>query len=225
MLRRAKSRTNIFNMLKQEANLRRRTLNLVLGLGLIAPFAAGLPMQAMAAGVDMDMATAPRVIGDPDAKVTIVEYFSMTCPHCARFHAEVLPQLKEKYIDTGKVKMEFKDFPLDQWALRSSAMARCLEGKRYVAMVDLLMKKQSDWARGDNPFAELVKLARFAGLSEERVQECMTDEKLLDFILNERLAATKDHDINSTPSFVMNGRKLDGVFSFEDFEEAIEDAL
>lgn len=205
--------------------MRRRTLNLVLGLGLIAPFAAGLPLQALAAGVDLEAASAPRVIGNPDAKVSISEYFSMTCPHCARFHIEVLPQLKEKYIDTGKVKLEFKDFPLDQWALRASAMARCLDGKRYAAMVDLLMKKQATWARAENPFTELVKLGRLAGLSEERVQECMTDEKLLDFILNERLAATRDFDINSTPSFVMNGRKLDGVFSFESFEEAIADAL
>jgi protein-disulfide isomerase len=205
--------------------LRRRTLNLVLGLGLIAPFTAGLSFPALADGVDMDVATAPRVIGDPDAKISLVEYFSMTCPHCARFHTEVLPQLKEKYIDTGKVKLEFKDFPLDQWALRASAMARCLEGQRYVGMVDLLMKKQADWARGDNPFTELVKYAKLAGLSEERVQECMTDEKLLDFILNERLKATKEHDIKATPSFVMNGRKLDDVFSFESFEEVIEDAL
>ncbi|MEQ8331970.1 DsbA family protein [Nisaea sp.] len=205
--------------------MRRRTLNLVLGLGLVAPFAAALPLPAVAAGVDLEMAMAPRVIGDPDAKITITEYFSMTCPHCARFHTEVLPKLKEAYVDTGKVKIEFKDFPLDQWALRASAMARCLEGNRYVAMVDLLMKKQADWARSDNPFVELVKLARLAGLSEERVQECMTDEKLLDFILNERLKATKDHDIKSTPSFVMNGRKLEDVFSFESFEEVIADAL
>ena len=205
--------------------MRRRTLNLVLGLGLIAPFTAGLPLTALAAGVDLEAAKAPRVIGDPDAKVTIVEYFSMTCPHCARFHTEVLPKLKESYVDTGKVKIEFKDFPLDQWALRASAMARCLDGNRYVAMVDLLMKKQADWARAENPFTALVKLGRLAGLSEERVQECMTDEKLLDFILNERLTATKDHDINSTPSFVMNGRKLEDVFTFESFEEVIEDAL
>ena len=205
--------------------MRRRTLNLVLGLGLIAPFTAGLPLTALAAGVDLEAAKAPRVIGDPDAKVTIVEYFSMTCPHCARFHTEVLPKLKEAYVDTGKVKIEFKDFPLDQWALRASAMARCLDGKRYVAMVDLLMKKQADWAGGDNPFTELVKLGRLAGLSEARVEECMTDEKLLDYILNERLAATRDHDIKSTPSFLMNGRKLDDVFSFEAFEEVIADAL
>lgn len=205
--------------------MRRRTLNLVLGLGLIAPFTAGLPFTALAAGVNLEAAKAPRVIGDPDAKVTIVEYFSMTCPHCARFHTEVLPKLKESYVDTGKVKIEFKDFPLDQWALRASAMARCLDGNRYVAMVDLLMKKQADWARAENPFTALVKLGRLAGLSEERVQECMTDEKLLDFILNERLTATKEHDINSTPSFVMNGRKLEDVFTFESFEEVIEDAL
>ena len=205
--------------------MRRRMLNIVLGMGLIAPFATGLPLQALAAGIDMDAARAPRVIGNPDAKITIQEYFSMTCVHCARFHTEVLPQLKEKYIDTGKLKLEFKDFPLDQWALRASAMARCLEGKRYVAMVDLLMRKQSVWTRSENPFAELVKMGKLAGLWEERVQECMTDEKLLDFILNERLAATRDYKINSTPSFVMNGRKLDGVFSFEEFEEVIEDAL
>lgn len=205
--------------------MRRRTLNLVLGLGLIAPVAGMFPLPALAEGVDMEKAAAPRILGNPDAKLLITEYFSMTCPHCARFHVEVLPKLKEAYIDTGKIRFEFKDFPLDQWALRASAMARCLEGKRYFAMVEILMKKQEAWSRANDPYGALVKLGKLAGLSEKQVEDCMNDEKLIDYILNERLAASRDLGITATPSFMMNGRKLDGVFSFESFEEAISAAL
>ncbi|WP_193183548.1 DsbA family protein [Nisaea sediminum] len=205
--------------------MRRRTLNLVLGLGLIAPVAGMLPLPALAEGVDMEKATAPRILGNPDAKLLITEYFSMTCPHCARFHTEVLPKLKEAYIDTGKIRFEFKDFPLDQWALRASAMARCLEGKRYFAMVEILMKKQEAWSRANDPYGALVKLGKLAGLSEKQVEDCMNDEKLIDYILNERLTASRDLGITATPSFMMNGRKLDSVFTFESFEEAISAAL
>lgn len=204
--------------------MRRRTLNLVLGLGLVAPFAGLLPLPARAQGVDMDKARAPRVLGDPNAKIKITEYFSMTCPHCARFHVEVLPKLKEAFIDTGMMQLEMKDFPLDQWALRASAMARCLDGKRYFAMIDILMKRLDSWARANDPYGELVKLGRLAGLSEEQINACMNDETLIDYILNERLTASRDLGVNSTPSFVMNGRKLDGVFTFESFEEVIADA-
>ena len=205
--------------------MRRRTLNLVLGLGLIAPVAGMLPLPALAEGVDLEKASAPRVLGDPNAKILITEYFSMTCPHCARFHTEVLPKLEEAYIDTGKIRLEMKDFPLDQWALRASAMARCLDGKRYFAMIDILMKKQASWSRANDPYGALVKLGKLAGLSEKQVEDCMNDEKLIDYILNERLTASRDLGITSTPSFMMNGRKLDGVFTFESFEEAISDAL
>ncbi|MBO6559317.1 MAG: DsbA family protein [Nisaea sp.] len=205
--------------------MRRRTLNLVLGLGLIAPVAGMLPLPALAEGVDMEVATAPRILGNPDAKLLITEYFSMTCPHCARFHNEVLPKLKEAYIDTGKIRFEFKDFPLDQWALRASAMARCLDGKRYFAMVEILMKKQEAWSRANDPYGALVKLGKLAGLSEAQIDACMNDEKLIDYILNERLTASRDLGITATPSFMMNGRKLDGVFTFESFEEAISAAL
>lgn len=205
--------------------MRRRTLNLVLGLGMIAPVAGMLPLPALAEGVDMEKASAPRILGDPSAKLLITEYFSMTCPHCARFHTEVLPKLKEAYIDTGKIRLEMKDFPLDQWALRASAMARCLDGKRYFAMVEILMKKQEAWSRANDPYGALVKLGKLAGLSESQIDACMNDEKLIDHILNERLVASRDLGISATPSFMMNGRKLDGVFTFESFEEAISDAL
>jgi len=205
--------------------VRRRTLNLVLGLGMIAPVAGMLPLPALAEGVDMEKASAPRILGDPSAKLLITEYFSMTCPHCARFHTEVLPKLKEAYIDTGKIRLEMKDFPLDQWALRASAMARCLDGKRYFAMVEILMKKQEAWSRANDPYGALVKLGKLAGLSESQIDACMNDEKLIDHILNERLVASRDLGISATPSFMMNGRKLDGVFTFESFEEAISDAL
>lgn len=205
--------------------LSRRTLNLVLGLGLVAPLAGLLPATARAAGVDVEAAMTPRVLGNADAKVALVEYFSMTCPHCARFHTDTLPKLKEKYIDTGKVKLELRDFPLDQWALRAAAMARCVEGNAYFAMVDVLMKQQARWSRAEDPLAALTTIGRLGGLSAERIQACMTDEKLIDAILNVRLEAVRKLEINSTPSFLLNGRKLVDVFTFEQFDKVIGDAL
>lgn len=205
--------------------MRRRTLNLVLGLGLVAPFTGLLPTIARADEIDMAKVSAPRILGDPKAKVKITEYFSMTCPHCAHFHNTTLPQLKEAFIDTGKLQFELKDFPLDQWALRAAAMARGLEGKRYFAMVELLMKKQESWARANDPHGALVQLGKLAGLSESQVDAYMGNEKVLDFILNERLVASRDLKINATPSFMMDGRKLDNVFEFDSFKEVISDAL
>ena len=174
--------------------------------------------------VNVDTALSPRVEGSPDAKIKLVEYFSLTCPACAEFHTEVYPKIKEKYIDKGLVQMEYRDFPLDQWGLRAAALARCLEPKYYGAMVDVLLKQQSNWARSENVLGSLLKIGQLAGLNEENAKACMSNEKLLDGIISVRMTGNKKHNVNTTPSFLIDGEKIQ-AFEFSDFEALFKDIL
>ena len=176
--------------------------------------------------VDIYIAAAlsARIIGDPSAKVKLVEYFSLTCPHCAKFHMETYPKLKEKYIDTGLVQMEYRDFPLDQWGLRAAALARCVGSKHYSPMIDVLLKQQKTWAGGDNIFDSLLKIGQLAGLNKELAESCMTNDKLLDGIIAMRMDGNKIHGIDTTPSFLLNGKKI-SAFDFEEFDELLNQAL
>jgi protein-disulfide isomerase len=174
--------------------------------------------------VNVDTALSPRVEGSPNAKIKLVEYFSLTCPACAEFHTEVYPKIKEKYIDKGLVQMEYRDFPLDQWGLRAAALARCLEPKYYGAMVDVLLKQQSNWARSENVLGSLLKIGQLAGLNEENAKACMSNEKLLDGIISVRMTGNKKHNVNTTPSFLIDGEKIQ-AFEFSDFEALFKDIL
>ena len=174
--------------------------------------------------IDVDTALSPRVEGSPDAKIKLVEYFSLTCPACAEFHTEVYPKIKEKYIDKGLVQMEYRDFPLDQWGLRAAALARCLEPKYYGAIVDVLLKQQSNWARSKNVLESLLKIGQLAGLNEKNAQACMSNEKLLDGIISVRMTGNKKHNVNTTPSFLIDGEKIQ-AFEFSDFEALFKDIL
>ena len=174
--------------------------------------------------VNVDTALSPRVEGSPDAKIKLVEYFSLTCPACAEFHTDVYPKIKEKYIDRGLVQMEYRDFPLDQWGLRAAALARCLEPKYYGAMVDVLLKQQSNWARSENVLESLLKIGQLAGLNEENAKACMSNEKLLDGIISVRMTGNKKHNVNTTPSFLIDGEKIQ-AFEFSDFEALFKDIL
>jgi protein-disulfide isomerase len=205
-----------------EFDVRRRTLNLAIGAFLAAPVLTTISGGVATAqgAVDLKAALSPRTIGAPDAKVMLVEYFSLTCPHCARFHAETYPNLKAKYIDTGKVMMEFRDFPLDQWALRAAALARCVPEKHYAAMIDVLMKQQASWARAADPLEALLRIGQLAGLNRDTARACMTDGKLLDGIIATRLEGSEKYGVESTPSFLLDDEKV-SAYTFEDFEELL----
>lgn len=207
--------------------MHRRTLNLgILGLagGLVGT--AMVPSIARAA-VEVDVAAAetPRVLGDPDAPLTMIEYSSLTCPHCASFHAKAYKPIVENYVDTGRMKFEMRDFPLDQYALRASAMARAIDGKPYFALIDMLFKQQSSWTRAENPIDALKKIGRLAGISAETADAYMTDDALLDSILNGRIAAQKTYDVNSTPTFVIGDEVIRGAEPYETFQKVIEGKL
>jgi protein-disulfide isomerase len=161
-----------------------------------------------------------NVLGKPDAPFTIVEYSSMTCPHCAAFHKEVLPKLKEKYIDTGKAKYIVREFPLDNVAAAAFMLGRCVDQAKYFDFVDLLYANQEEWAFKGNPIPGLQKFAKQVGFTEERFTECIKDEKLLKHIEWVRERASKQFAVKATPTFFINGVRLKGV-DFEAFEKII----
>ena len=204
----------------KELKLDRRTLNLVLASFLAAPTAlAGLsrPLQSQTT-VDAAAALAPRFLGSEDAPLTMIEYFSLTCGACGKFHRDVLPTLKEKYIDTGKLRMEYRDFPLDIWALRAAAMARSAPQKRYDALITVLFDQQARWTRADDVLAALKQIGRLAGLSSNYVQAALMNTELLDGIANSRLVANRDLGVQSTPTFLIGDRKLDGFLPLDEFD-------
>ncbi len=152
------------------------------------------------------------VIGKADAPVTIVEYASMTCGHCANFHNNVYPALKAKYIDTGKVRLVFRDFPLDNLDAAASMLARCSgSDDASSAMISALFKTQDKWAfvRG-NPVPELFKLAQQAGFTQERFDTCLKDNATLDNIISARERASTEFGVNATPTFFINGKRFRG---------------
>lgn len=170
-------------------------------------------------------------LGSPDAPVTIIEYASVTCPHCAAFAEEVLPGIKKDYIDTGKVKWVFREFPTPPQGLSyvGSVLARCAAEKggseAYFLVVDTLFRTQLTWIRGADPKLELEKIAAQAGMDEAAFDACIQRQDLVDIINDNVNQGTERFGINSTPSFVMNGEKLNGVHTLEQFQTTLNEAV
>ena len=162
-----------------------------------------------------------RILGQPDAPITIVEYASLTCPHCAHFQAEVLPEIKKQWIDTGKAKLVLRDFPLDEEALRAAMIARCAPPARYYAFADTFFAAQDKWVRERDYQGALAKLARLGGMGKEEFDACLRNKQLEDSIVESRFVASKTLDVNSTPTFFINGTKFTGAPTVEEFDKAI----
>lgn len=166
-----------------------------------------------------------QAMGDPNAPVTLIEYASLTCPHCAEFHEQVLPELKERYIATGKVRMIYRDFPLDQRALSAAVLAHCAGPERYFGFLDVLFETQENWARAEDHLGALKRLGKLGGLTEAQMDACFADQELADRILQTRLEAQDQHDISSTPSFIIDGKTYPGSRDIEEFGLLIEPLL
>lgn len=160
-------------------------------------------------------------LGDPNAPLTILEYSSLTCPHCAHFHSETLPALKERYIETGKVRLVYRDFPLDQRALEAAVLAHCGGPDRYYGFVDVLFKQQASWARAED-LGPLKQIGRLAGLTEEAMDACLADQALIDAILQVRLDGQEEYEISSTPTFVIGDEVVSGALGIDEFAEIID---
>ena len=181
---------------------------------------------AMADGADPMMQD--MVMGDPDAPVTIVEYASLTCPHCATFHNEVLPELKAEYIDTGKVKLVFRDFPFDRFALTASMLARCTGPERYFPFLGVLFKQQQNWIGSGQPeevLTNLKKLAGLAGMDDAAVTACLNNEALQEYIVNLRLTGNQEFGVESTPTLLINNEAYPGVRRSEERRGIIDPLL
>jgi len=165
------------------------------------------------------------VMGDPDAPVTMVEFASMTCSHCAAFHRERLPELKKKYIDTGKLRYILRDFPLDGLALRASMGARCAGGERYFAYVSSIFERQPQWIRSEEPLNALGKIFKLGGMSQADFDACMENKELAQKIVQASQTASKALSINATPSFWLAGETFSGNQPMEKYESLIENAL
>ena len=178
--------------------------------------------------VAMLMAAGPLpdiVVGSANAPNTIVEYASMTCPHCAQFQTEVFPQVKAKYIDTGKARYILREFPLDNLAAAASMLARCSGNDRYYPMVDALFSTQESWAvPGVDAKDKLLQIARQAGMSKDEFDKCLTDKELFSKIVQVRQIANDKFQVDSTPTFFINGKRLKGDHQLKDFEVAFGDA-
>ena len=167
------------------------------------------------------------VLGKADAPVTIVEYASMTCPHCANFHKTTYPALKTKYIDTGKVRFIFREFPLDDLAVAGSMLARCAgkdDSARAMALIDVLFASQDKWAVRD-PVPQLLQISKQAGFTQATFDECLKDQKLYDNILAMRERGSKDYKVESTPTLFVNGKMVKGGASIEELDKVIAPLL
>lgn len=165
-----------------------------------------------------------QALGKADAPVTIVEYASMTCPHCATFHEKTLPEFKAKYIDTGKVRMIFREFPFDPRAEAGFMLARCAKDN-YFPMVDVLFKQQQNWAAVQNAKDALLQIAKLAGFSQESFEACLTDQKLLEDVRSVRERGAKDFGVDSTPTFFIDGNRYPGALSIAELSAIIDPLL
>jgi protein-disulfide isomerase len=170
------------------------------------------------------VAEGDKVLGNADAPVTIVEYFSLGCIHCKNFHETILPKLKTDYIDTGKVRLVFRDFPLDGISFGAALTTRCVNDLAYFAMVDTLFKQQETW-HVDNGMGQLANIVKGAGMDQAALDACLNNQANKDKIVALQKEATDTLKVNSTPTFFINDRVLSGVSEYEAFKATIDGAL
>ena len=187
---------------------------------------AGLAWAAPADTVSTEDLMSPgplpdQVLGAADAPVTIVEYASMTCPHCAHFHETTYPELKKRYIDTGKVRFIFREFPLDQLAAAGSMLARCAGDGKYFPMIETLFSQQRTWAV-QKPLPPLLAIAKQAGFTQQSFDQCLANQKLLEQIEATRDRASNKFGVASTPTLFINGKRVTGDLSIADLEKEIQ---
>ena len=212
----------------------RRAFTTMLSLTGLAAFAGLSPLRLISEAVAQSAADVAKpvslpdmALGPNDAAVTITEYASMTCPHCATFNEQVFPKIKKEYIDTGKVRYIFREFPLDIKAAAGSMLSRCIangDAPKYFAVTDMLFRQQNEWVM-KNTTETLTRIGKQAGLTQQQVEACLKDQALLDKIAADQKYASDVLKVDSTPTFFINGEKIKGDTSFEEFAKKINPLL
>ena len=212
----------------------RRAFTIALSLTGLAALSGFSPLCLIAEAIAQSASDVAKpqslpdmALGPANASVTVTEYASMTCPHCAAFNENVFPKIKSEYIDTGKVRYVFREFPLDIKAAAGSMLARCIakdDAGKYFAVIDMLFKQQSDWVT-KNTTETLTRIGKQAGLSQQAVEDCLKDQALLDKIAADQKFANEVLKVNSTPTFFINGEMIKGETSFEEFDKRIKSLL
>jgi len=201
---------------------RRHFLRQVMSTGAVsvmAPLLASpfISTRAMAADLDLEKALSPRIFGNAEAPIHVVEYFSMTCGHCANFHVTTYPEVKKNWIDTGKLRFEYRDFPLSELAVYGHALARAIPEAGYEAILDLLLGRQAEWASAPQPLLALQKMGRIAGINEDEFTAMLTNRPFLEGIVAIAQQGYEEYTIDSTPTFVINGTEV--VKGYQPYEE------
>jgi len=164
-------------------------------------------------------------LGKADAPITVVEYASLTCPHCAAFHEETFPALKSKYIDTGKVRFIFREFPLDNYATAGFMLARCAEPAKYYPILEAFFAQQRAFLDAADPFVWIQGFGKQVGFTQESLDACLSNQDLLDNVMAVRQRASEKYGVSSTPSFFINGKISRGAMSIEELSKEIDPLL
>ena len=165
-----------------------------------------------------------RILGRADAPVTVIEYASMTCGHCANFHINIWPTLKKEFVDTGKVRFIIREFPFDPRSTAAFMLARCVGDDKWYATVDLMFRSQSTWARASDGKQGFLSALSMTGLDEKQLEACLADQALLDNV-NKIAATGRELGVTSTPTFFINGNKYEGVIPVDEFRSIVEPLL
>ena len=202
-----------------------KKLKLLVFLTLFSLFSFSTKQVALSEVADSIEALSEKVLGNENAPITLIEYASLTCHHCATFHNEVLPKIKSDYIDTGKLKFIYRDFPLDHYALMASMIARCAGNKKFFTFLKVLFKEQPKWTAAKDPFIALGHIARIGGIGKEEFKSCVGNKAIEDGILKSRIEADREFKIESTPTLIINGEKYDGSRTFKKLKKYIDKLL
>lgn len=193
---------------------------------LMSAVAVALAVNPALAG-DLDpVGPQDMVLGPADAPVTVVEYASLTCPHCARWETEVFPQVRKDFVDTGKIRFVFRDFPLDGMALKAEQLAHCTGDQRFWGFLQAEFANQAVWARRDgaDPTDELVKIGKLGGVPEDKARSCMANDSPLAKQISKIETLGEDAGVKATPTFFINGKKFEGEIPYDTFVQDLKDA-
>jgi protein-disulfide isomerase len=189
---------------------------LLAGTGpVLAQTTAAEPPKSSGKVADLKLTANEYTLGPADAKIVIVEYASLTCPHCAQFHTQVLPGLKKEFVETGKVRYVYRDFPHDRLALGAAMIARCAGRENFFGFIDTFYAAQGQWTGASNPLSALGNLARLGGMSQKKFDACLKNVEVQNEILRQRLEAANEFKVQSTPTVFVDGERYGGGMSLD----------